>query len=56
LLRGFDVTTGLKPGGLVIVNEERSPEELGLRKGVKVLTVPASRIATELLGDRKSVV
>ena len=50
LLRGFDVTTGLRPGGLVIVNDERSPLELMMREGVKVLTVPASKIATELLG------
>lgn len=50
LLRGFDVTVGLKPGGIVIVNEEKAPEELGIRKGIRVLTVPASRIALELLG------
>ncbi|MBI2957424.1 MAG: 2-oxoacid:acceptor oxidoreductase family protein [Chloroflexi bacterium] len=56
LLRGVDVTVGLKPGGLVIVNDERKPEELGLRKGVRVITVPASRLATEFLGraDRAS--
>ena len=56
LLRGFDVTTGLKPNGLVIVNDERAPSELGLRAGVRVLTIPASRLATEFLGraDRAS--
>lgn len=50
LLRGYDVTAGLKPEGLVIVNDERSGAELGLRPGVRVLTIPASRIAAELLG------
>lgn len=56
LLRSSDVTTGLKPNGLVIVNDERTPSELGLRAGVRVLTIPASRLATEFLGraDRAS--
>lgn len=56
LLRGFDVTTGLKPNGLVIINDERPAEDLGIRKGVKVITIPASRLATEYLGraDRAS--
>ncbi|MBI2858509.1 MAG: 2-oxoacid:acceptor oxidoreductase family protein [Chloroflexi bacterium] len=56
LLRGVDVTSGLKPNGIVIINDERKPEELGLRQGIKVLTVPAARLATEFLGraDRAS--
>lgn len=56
LLRSFDVTIGLKPKGIVIVNDERKPEELGLRKGVRVITIPAGKLATEFLGrsDRAS--
>ncbi|MDP2662236.1 MAG: 2-oxoacid:acceptor oxidoreductase family protein [Dehalococcoidia bacterium] len=56
LLRGFDVTTGLRPNGLVIINDERTPDELGLRKGIRVLAFPASRLAIEYLGraDRAS--
>jgi pyruvate ferredoxin oxidoreductase gamma subunit len=56
LLKSSDVTSGLKPGGLVIVNDERAPSDLGLRPGVMVLTIPASRLATEYLGraDRAS--
>ena len=50
LLRGFDVTAGIKSKGLVIVNDERTAADLGLRKGVKVMTVPASRIAAETVG------
>ncbi len=56
LLRGVDVTSGLRPNGIVIVNDERIPSELGLRKGIKVLTIPAGKLATEFLGraDRAS--
>ncbi|MDR3565139.1 MAG: pyruvate ferredoxin oxidoreductase subunit gamma [Negativicutes bacterium] len=45
-----DVTAGLKPDGLVIVNTEKSPEELNLPAGILVRTVPASKIALEILG------
>jgi pyruvate ferredoxin oxidoreductase gamma subunit len=48
LLRGADVATGLKPEGLVIVNEETSPEELGLK--ARAMTVPASCIARDIIG------
>jgi pyruvate ferredoxin oxidoreductase gamma subunit len=50
LLRGYDVTTGLKPRGVVIINEEVEAADLGLRKGVRVMTIPASRIAAETVG------
>ncbi|MEW6034670.1 MAG: 2-oxoacid:acceptor oxidoreductase family protein [Chloroflexota bacterium] len=50
LLRGYDVTVGLKPGGVVIVNDEKDSSTLGLRQGIEVVTIPASRIATEVLG------
>ena len=48
LLRVNDVTAGLKPGAIVIVNEEKSPEELGLK--ARVVTVPASCIARDVIG------
>ncbi len=50
LFHGVEVLKGLKEGGLVIVNTEQSPEELGLKNGFKVLTVPATNIALEVLG------
>lgn len=48
LLRGYDVTSGLKDQGLVIINSPLQPEELGLK--ARVVTVPAARIAEEMLG------
>jgi pyruvate ferredoxin oxidoreductase gamma subunit len=50
LLRGFDVTAGLKPGGVVLVNTSQTPEELGLKTHGRVVTVAASRIAEEIIG------
>jgi pyruvate ferredoxin oxidoreductase gamma subunit len=51
LLAGFDVAAGLRPGGVVVVNSPEPPEalELKLNHG-RVVTVPASQIAQELLG------
>ena len=42
------MAAGLKPEGLIIVNEEKSLEELGLK--ARVVTVPASRIARDIIG------
>lgn len=50
LLRGFDVTAGLSLTGLVLVNEEKCAEDLSLKTGARVVTVPASRIAREIIG------
>ena len=51
LLSGFDVAAGLKPGGVVVVNSPERPEALGLRLNHgRVVTVPASQIAQEVLG------
>jgi pyruvate ferredoxin oxidoreductase gamma subunit len=45
-----DVFRGLKNGGLVIVNTEKKPNELNLQTKAKVITVPASNIANEMMG------
>jgi len=51
LIGVVEVLAGLKPGGAVLVNSERSPAELGLRgDGAKITTFPATRIALEELG------
>lgn len=49
LLQGYNLDI-LKPGGTVIVNSPRSPGELGVNSHHRVITVPASRIAQEVLG------
>ena len=40
----------VKPGGIVLVNTERKPEELGIAKDVCVHTVQAEKLAREILG------
>jgi len=43
------VTEGLKQGGRIIVNSEKTPGELGL-EGLNVNTIDATKIAFEILG------
>jgi pyruvate ferredoxin oxidoreductase gamma subunit len=50
LLRTGALLAGLRPGGPVVVNTERRPEDLGLDVDARLLTVPASAIAREHLG------
>ena len=50
LLRGYDVVAGLKPDGVAVINNTKTPSELGLKTEARVLTVPASRIAKEIMG------
>ncbi|MCL4458771.1 MAG: 2-oxoacid:acceptor oxidoreductase family protein [Chloroflexi bacterium] len=50
LLLSFNVIEGLKPDGLAIINTEKEPEALKLQTSSRIVTVPASRIAQELLG------
>jgi len=54
LISAVDVTSGLKPGGAIIVNTEKSPEELRqMLKGFtgKVCTIDARKISEEELGS-----
>ncbi len=39
---------GLKEGGILVVNTERNPEEIRVKKASKVATVPATSIAVDL--------
>jgi len=53
LLTAVDVTSGLKPAGAVIINSDKSPEELKpLLAGYpgKVATIDAGKISEEFLG------
>jgi len=47
LIETVDVLAGLRPGGLVIVNTNRSPDSLVLSKPAKAATVDATSIALE---------
>ena len=50
LLGAVDVLQGIKPDGLVIINTTKTAEQLGLSTAAKVLTVPATEIALEVVG------
>ena len=50
LLGVVDVLHGLKDDGLCLVDTEKTPLELGLKTKAKVMTVPATRIAREVIG------
>ena len=50
LLRDYDVFAGLKKGGLAVINSSLTMEELGVKTKANVITVPAGKIAEEVLG------
>ena len=50
LLPVMDVFSGLKPGGLALINSTKKPEQLGDWHGIKVVTVPAGEIARKHVG------
>ena len=50
LIGTVSVAEGIKEGGLVLVNTDRKPEDLGLDTKARVLTVNATDIAREVIG------
>jgi pyruvate ferredoxin oxidoreductase gamma subunit len=46
-----DVVAGLKPGGLVLIDSEKSPDALLWSADAPVYAVPATRIALEVFGQ-----
>nr|MDO8098158.1 pyruvate ferredoxin oxidoreductase subunit gamma [Candidatus Njordarchaeota archaeon] len=50
LIGVVDVLRGLKDNGLAIINTQKKPNELTLQTKAKVITVPATKIATEVIG------
>jgi 2-oxoacid:acceptor oxidoreductase, gamma subunit, pyruvate/2-ketoisovalerate family len=50
LLPVMDVFSGLKPGGIALINSSKEPEELGHWPGINVMTVPAGEIAKKHVG------
>ncbi len=50
LIGAVDVTAGLKPGGIVIVNSEKSTDEIGIDTKIDVRTIDATGIALEIFG------
>jgi pyruvate ferredoxin oxidoreductase gamma subunit len=50
LIDSVPVLDGLKPQGLVLINADKCPEELGLKTTATVETIPATEIALEIIG------
>lgn len=49
LIKDVNVFAGLKPGGIAIINTEKTPD-FPVPKGVRIITVDATSIALEELG------
>jgi len=45
LIKAIDITVGLKPGGTIIINSDRRPEDFPFHKTFKVRTIDATKIA-----------
>lgn len=50
LIDVVDVTSGLRPDGMVIANTEKEAENLGLNAEIRIRTINATKIAMEVLG------
>jgi pyruvate ferredoxin oxidoreductase gamma subunit len=50
LIGSIDVAAGLKDSGLMIIDTEKKPSELKLNTKARILTIPASKIAMEIIG------
>jgi pyruvate ferredoxin oxidoreductase gamma subunit len=50
LMGTVDVTRGLKPDGIMIIDTEKDPKEYNLDISGTILTVPATKIALEVIG------
>ncbi|MFH1849664.1 MAG: pyruvate ferredoxin oxidoreductase subunit gamma [archaeon] len=51
LLDAIDVASGLKEGGLLIINTNKRPEELEVRGNFDVRTIDATGIAMDIFGQ-----
>ncbi len=45
LVEAIDITEGLKPGGTIIINSDRKPEEFAFHGTFRVRTIDATKIA-----------
>ncbi|NLT94252.1 MAG: pyruvate ferredoxin oxidoreductase [Clostridia bacterium] len=50
LMETFDVTKGIKEGGLLLINSSKLPQDFNIQKNIKVHTLNAGQIAEEVLG------
>jgi pyruvate ferredoxin oxidoreductase gamma subunit len=50
LIEVVDVTQGIRDDGKILINSEKSPDELGLETKAEVHTINATKIALDVLG------
>ena len=50
LIPGIDVLEGLRDGGLVVINSSRPPAAFSLEDTYRVVTVPATELALDIVG------
>jgi pyruvate ferredoxin oxidoreductase gamma subunit len=50
IIKELDVAEGLKEGGMILVNTEKSADELGLEGSFRVYTFSADEVARRILG------
>jgi len=50
LISAVDVTAGLKPNGIVVVNSEKPADDIGIGKEMDVRTIDATGIALDIIG------
>ena len=50
ILKEVDVFEGLKPGGMMLINTDKSPEALGVNKNFRLITFSAEELARKILG------
>lgn len=50
LIPGIDVLEGLRDGGLVVINSGRPPASFSLEDAYRVVTVPATELALDIVG------
>ena len=50
ILKEVDVAAGIKPGGMILVNTDKSAEDMGLKGDFKVFSFSADELAREILG------
>jgi len=50
ILEEVDVMTGLKPGGMILVNTDKNAEDMGLKGDFRIFSFSADELAREILG------
>lgn len=50
ILKEVDVFEGLKPGGMMLINTDKSPEDLEIKGNFRLITFSAEDLARKILG------